>query len=61
MDTSKRYYSPNEMNKKFGIPITMIRREIKLGIVPGFYSGTWFHIDGPAYLCILNERQPTKE
>ena len=52
----KRYYSVNEMNKQFGVPVTMMRREIKAGRVPGFYSGSWYHIDGPAYLEILSGR-----
>lgn len=52
----KRYYSVNEMNKRFGIPVTMMRREIKAGCVPGFYSGSWFHIDSTAYLEILSRR-----
>lgn len=46
----KRYYSPNEMNRLFGVPIVMLRREIRAGNVPGFYSGKWYHVDGPAYL-----------
>lgn len=52
----KRFFSANEMHRQFGIPVTMIRREIKAGLVPGFYSGSWFHIDGPAYLEILSKR-----
>lgn len=56
MEKQKRYYSVNEMNKQFGVPVTMMRREIKAGRVPGFFSGTWFHIDGQAYLEILSKR-----
>lgn len=56
MNEEKRYYSANEINKKDGVPLTMIRKQIKAGLVPGFYSGTWFHIDRPAYLRMLSEQ-----
>ena len=49
----KRFLSVNELNRAYGIPITMTRRRIKQGLVPGFYSGTWFHVDVPAYLEML--------
>ena len=56
MSETKRYYSANEFSRTFGIPLNLIRREIKLNITPGFYSGTWFYIDAPRYLEMLSNR-----
>ena len=60
-ENTKRYFSVTEMNKIYGIPVTMMRRGIKQGIVPGFRSGTWFHIDGPAYLEMLSQQNTQSE
>lgn len=61
MTVQKRYPSPNEFSRTYGIPIVFIRREIKKGVVPGFYSGTWFHIDALRYLEILSNRNATED
>ena len=52
-----RFLSAHNTSKQYGIPENMIRRDIKTGRAPGFYSGTWFHVDVPAYLRILTERK----
>lgn len=56
MESEQRYSSPNVFCKRFNVPVTMVRREIRMGLVPGFFSGTWFHIDVPAYLAVLSNR-----
>ena len=56
MESEKRYLSPNVFCSKYGVPVTMVRREIRMGLVPGFYSGSWFHVDVPTYLAVLSRR-----
>ena len=48
----------------YGIPENKIRKDIKRGLAPGFYSGTWFHVDVEAYLEKLVQQgvsEPEKE
>ena len=52
----KKYLSANKLSKVYGIPNNMIRKDIRTGKCPGFFSGSWFYIDVPAYLQVLNER-----
>ena len=52
----QRFISINKFSQANGVPENLIRREVKQGIVPGFYSGTWFYIDSPAYLEMLSAR-----
>ncbi len=57
METStKKFMSPHKLSQQYGIPENMIRADIKRGIVPGFYSGSWFHVDVAAYLELLSNR-----
>jgi hypothetical protein len=53
---TKKFMSPHKLSQKYGIPENMIRADIKRGIAPGFYSGTWFHVDVAAYLESLSNR-----
>lgn len=53
---SQRFKSISVFSKEYGVPEQMIRKEVRRGIVPGFFSGTWFHVDSPAYLEILSAR-----
>ena len=53
---SKKFLSPRKLSQLYGIPETMIRRDIKRGLVPGFYSGTWFHIDVDSYIDLLTKK-----
>lgn len=52
----QRFKSIKKFATTNGVPENLVRREVKQGIVPGFYSGTWFHIDSPAYLRMLSAR-----
>ena len=53
----KKYLSANKLSKVYGIPNNMIRKDIRTGEAPGFFSGSWFYIDVPAYLMVLNKRR----
>lgn len=52
----RKFLSINKFGQKNGVPLNFLRKEVKQGRVPGFYSGTWFYIDEPAYLTILSQR-----
>ena len=52
----QRFKSIKQFAATTGVPENLIRREVKQGIVPGFYSGSWFHVDAPAYLAMLSTR-----
>ena len=54
--TKKRFMSVNEFCRANGVPVGMVRREVRQKMVPGFFSGSWFYIDEPQYLAILSER-----
>lgn len=53
----KRFLSANELTKQYGIPNNMIRKDIKSGFAPGFYSNSWFYIDVPTYLDMICKRR----
>lgn len=53
---NQRFKSIKQFATTTGVPENLIRREVRQGLVPGFYSGTWFHIDAPAYLAMLSTR-----
>ena len=52
----QRFMSIKRFSKTNGVPENLIRREVKQKQVPGFYSGSWFYIDSPAYLQMLSVR-----
>ena len=50
MAAIRKFLSPHQVSQIYGIPENKIRKDIKRGLAPGFYSGTWFHVDVEAYL-----------
>ena len=56
---NQRFKSIRKFSAAYGVPENLIRREVKQGIAPGFYSGSWFYIDAPAYLELLSARNMT--
>ena len=48
--TDKRFVSPRNFSKTHGFPLHKLRELIARGEVPGFFSGSYFHIDQPAFL-----------
>ena len=52
----QRFKSIKKFSRERGVPENFIRREVKQGIVPGFFSGSWFYIDEPQYLEMLSAR-----
>ena len=50
MAAVRKFLSPHQVSQIYGIPENKIRNDIKRGLAPGFYSGTWFHVDVEAYL-----------
>ena len=53
----KKYMSPHNLSQHYGIPENKIRADIKHGVAPGFYSGSWFHVDVESYLEMLSSRR----
>ncbi len=47
------YLSVNRMASMHGIPRDYLRKRVKQGLVPGFYSGSAFRIDETAFLEML--------
>ena len=56
MAAVRKFLSPHQVSQIYGIPENKIRKDIKRGVAPGFYSGTWFHVDVEAYLEKLVHR-----
>ncbi len=52
----KKFMSPHRLSQQYGIPENKIRKDIKRGVAPGFYSGTWFHVDVEAYIGLLTQK-----
>ena len=50
MAAVRKFLSPHQVSQIYGIPENKIRKDIKRGLAPGFYSGTWFPVDVEAYL-----------
>ena len=56
----RKFLSPHRLSQQYGIPENKIRKDIKRGIAPGFYSGTWFHVDVDAYIELLTGQKQTE-
>ena len=56
---NQRFKSIKRFSRDNGVPENLIRKEVRQKLVPGFYSGSWFYIDAPAYLEMLSARNMT--
>lgn len=55
MIQTPQYSTTKPFALAYGIPEHFIRREIRAGRVPGFYSGSRFYINVPAFLQELEQ------
>ncbi len=56
MDIERQFYGARTLSRLTGISEGYIRRGIKAGTVPGYYSGSWFRVDAKAYLSQLSKQ-----
>ena len=56
MIIERQFYGARELSRLTGISENYIRRGIKDGTVPGFYSGSWFRVDAKAYLEQISQQ-----
>lgn len=53
----RKFMSPRKLSQQYGIPENKIRADIRRGVAPGFYSGTWFHVDVVSYIDYLTHQR----
>lgn len=52
-----KYLSIPQVARELGVPLTTIRRLVKTGKCPGFYSGNKFYINFEKFVETLDEKK----